>query len=404
MAESPSSRFVALDVHKAYFMVGALDAQQTIVLPPRKVPMTQAADWFAQHLQPTDQVVLESSSSAWYLVDLLQPLVARVVVANPLRLKQIAAASVKTDKRDTLALARLLVADLIPEVWIPPHPVRELRALIAHRHRLVKQRTMAINRLHAIVIRFNLAPPPGRLWIDARQDWWDQQELPASERLRLRQDQATIQHLTDQIAEVEQELAHLSAQEPWADQVPFLIQLPGIGLVTAMTILSAIGDITRFPTAKKLVGYSGLGSRIRASGQTHRSGGITHEGRKELRAVLVEAVLAAAQRPSVWRERLERLRARIGSGKATVALARKLLVVIWHVLTRRVADQHADVEAVARRFTSWGTRYRDAPRQGRSRAAFVRDQLDTVGLGADLETVQYGGKTLDIRASAMAPG
>jgi transposase len=80
---------------------------------------------------------------------------------------------------------------------------------------------------------------------------------------------------------VEQELARLSAQAPWADQVPFLIQLPGIGLVTAMTILSAIGDITRFPTAKKLVGYSGLGTRIRASGQTHRAGGITHEGRKE---------------------------------------------------------------------------------------------------------------------------
>lgn len=249
-----SPRFVALDVHKAYLMVGALDAQQTIVLSPRKVPMAQVAAWFSQHLRPTDRVVLEASSSAWYLVDLLHPLVAQVVVANPQRLKQIAAASVKTDKRDTLALARLLVANLIPEVWVPPQPVRDHRALIAHRQRLVTQRTMATNRLHAIVIRHNLPAPPGRLGVESRHDWWEQQDLPAPERLRLHQDQATIRHLTSQIAEVEQELARLSAQAPWADQVPFLIQLPGIGLVTAMTVLSAIGDIQRFPTAKKLVG------------------------------------------------------------------------------------------------------------------------------------------------------
>lgn len=124
---------------------------------------------------------------------------------------------------------------------------------------------------------------------------------------------------------------------------------------------------------------------------------MTHEGRKELRAVLVQAVLAAAQSSPLWRERLERLTARIGAGKAVVALARKLLVIIWNVLTHHTSDRHADVKAVARRFARWGTRYRDAPRQGRSRAAFVRDQLDTVGIGAELETVAYGGTTLDVR-------
>lgn len=104
-------------------------------------------------------------------------------------------------------------------------------------------------------------PPNGELWSTQQQAWWESLELPSVERLRARQDLATIQHLTNQLGEVEAELAHLSMQEPWAEQMPFLLQLPGIALITAMTVRSAIGDIRRFPSAKRLVGYSGLGRR-----------------------------------------------------------------------------------------------------------------------------------------------
>src|SRR5690242_21766045 len=98
----------------------------------------------------------------------------------------------------------------------------------------------------------------------------------------MQQDLAVIASLVPLIDTVERELARLSQQVPWRKQVPFLIQLPGIGLVGAMTILAAVGDITRFPTAKHLVGYAGLGTRIHASGQVHRSGGITKRGRRDL--------------------------------------------------------------------------------------------------------------------------
>ena len=147
--------------------------------------------------------------------------------------------------------------------------------------------------------------------------------------------------------------------------MPFLIQLPGVALVTAMMVLSAIGDITRFASAKHLVGYSGLGARVHASGKTNRSGGITKQGRRELWAVLIEAAHAAIQSSPLWRRRFERLATRIGAPKATVAIARKLLVIIWHLLTRQQADHDADAVAVARKLLRWGTNYGLATRQGR---------------------------------------
>jgi transposase len=105
-------------------------------------------------------VVLEATSNAWYMYDLLEPLVAGVVVANPYQVKLIAASLVKTDRRDTLVLARLLAANLIPEIWIPPVEVRELRALIAHRERLVSQQTATKNRLQGVLHRHHIVPPP----------------------------------------------------------------------------------------------------------------------------------------------------------------------------------------------------------------------------------------------------
>ena len=377
-------------------MVAALDTQKRVVLSPRRVLLDQFAGWAARHLQPTDQVVLEATTNAWYIYDLLQPLVARVVVADPAKAKAKMALPVKTDKRDTLGLAELLVTGSVPAVWVPPVPVRELRSLLAHRQRLVHQRTAMKNRLRNLLLRHHLVPPAGELFAAHQQAWWDQQELAPIERLRAQQDLATISHLDQLLKAVDREVTNLSGQAPWNEVVPWVIQLPGMGVLTTMTILSAIGDIARFPRAKQLVGYSGLGARVYASGQTHHSGGITKQGRTELRAALVEAAWAAVRHSPHWRGQFEQLAVRIGEAKAIVAIARKLLVVIWHVLTARTADRHADVDAIARRLVRWGTRYRLATLLGLSRAAFVRQQLDFLGLGQEVETISFNGGVIQL--------
>ena len=136
-------RSVALDVHKTYIMVGAVAPDQTVVLRPRRIALAQFAEWAKQHLHPTDQVVLEATTNAWDLYDILTTLVTRVVVADPAKTKAKIASPVKTDSRDTIEMAKLLASNSIPAIWVPPPEVRELRAIVAHRQRLVRQRTAA---------------------------------------------------------------------------------------------------------------------------------------------------------------------------------------------------------------------------------------------------------------------
>jgi hypothetical protein len=214
------------------------------------------------------------------------------------------------------------------------------------------------------------------------------------------------------LAQVDKELQRQSLQAPWAESTPFLLQVPGFGIVNSLTMLAAIGDISRFPSAQKLVGYSGLGASVHASGQTYQTGRITKQGRRELRSALIEAAWMAVQYHPTWRDRFDHLAARIGKGKAIVAIARKLLVVIWHVLSERAADRNALADAVARKFLRWakvagkflrwakvaGKFLRWAKvagkqqRQGRTVAAFARRQLDLVQVGQQLGTVASGGK------------
>lgn len=174
-----------------------------------------------------------------------------------------------------LTLAKLLRADLLPEVWVPPRHVRDLRALLSHRRRLVSLQTTAKNRLQSVLHRLNLSAPEGEQFAHKQRTWWKELELSATERLRVDHDIATLDHIGPQIGAVDAELRRLSTSKDWAEQVPYLIQLPGIALLSAMTILGAIGDITRFEAAKKLIGYAGLGAGVHASGKTHRDKGIT---------------------------------------------------------------------------------------------------------------------------------
>jgi transposase len=380
-------RYVALDVHKHYVMVAAIDATQQVVLAPRKLSLERFTSWAPEHLSASDQVVLEATTNAWTLYDQLAPLVQEVQIAHPLLIKLISSARVKTDTRDTLHLARLLAAGLIPSVWVPPAPVRELRVLVAHRQRLVRQRTQSANRLHSALHAHQIAPPAGRLGNAGQQTWWEQLELPTSERLRVVQDLTLLQTVERLIVTVDAELTRLSTQDPWKELAPFLMHLPGFAVVTSMTLLAAIGDITRFPSAKKLVGYSGLGASVHASGQTYRTGPITKQGRRELRTVLVEAAWSAVDHHAYWHLEFERLVPSLGKGKAIVAIARKLLVVVWHVLTHRVADRHADRPMVTRKLQRWGASHGLAAQSGLSSGAFARQLLDRLGMAASAEQV-----------------
>lgn len=384
-------RYIGLDLHKHYMVVGGVNLRQQVILPPKRVDIVDLPAWAQANLQATDAVVMEATGNAWITHDLVAPLVARCVVANPLQIKWITSARVKTDPRAALRLARLLAADLVPEVWVPPLAVRELRALIAHRRSLIKTQTRAKNRLQSVIHRHHLQPPPGRVFAEKNRSWWGRLELTPTERLRVKQDLGNLDHLAEQLGEVEAELRRLSTCEPWKGFVPYLVQLPGFGLISAMTVLAAIGEVSRFPSAKHLVGYAGLGAGVHDSGETHRGKGITKQGRRDLRCVLVEAAWIAVNTHPYWQRAYRQLSRRKHPNTAIVAMARKLLVAVWHVLSERAADHHAVPDMVAFKLMMWSWKLTKEQRGGLSSRQFIRYHLMRLQLGAELTHIVRGG-------------
>ena len=160
---------------------------------------------------------------------------------------------------------------MLKGVWIPPHEVRDLRALVARWEKMVRISTMAKNRLHSLEHRNHLILPENPFSPEQRT-WWESLPISTTEKLLVRSDLDTLKFAQEQVEQIEEYLGQMSVQD---ERIPLLIQLPGVAMLTAMTILAAICDITRFPTAKKLVGYAGLGTNVNDSGKTHS----TLEGR-----------------------------------------------------------------------------------------------------------------------------
>ena len=176
-------RYVAFDIHKEYALVGGQNAQQEWVMAPRRIGMEKLREWASANLRQGDAVVLETTTNVWDVYDIVVALVSYVVVAHAGGVRQIAEARVKTDKKDIERLIRLLIADIVPEVWVPPVEVRELRGMISYRNRLVKTSTMIRNRLQSLIHRHNLILPKGKLRDKA---WWEAQKVSALEKIQIR--------------------------------------------------------------------------------------------------------------------------------------------------------------------------------------------------------------------------
>ena len=204
-------------------------------------------------------------------------------------------AQVKTDQRDLERLLRLLIADMVPEVWVPPLHVRELRSLSSYRWRLNKQITMTKNRLHSVWHQYNLQAPEGGLFRDKNQAWWQEQVCSPLVAIQVEHDLQLLKQLEEHRSASNQELARLSNTAPWDAQMVYLLQIPGFGVVLGMLVVSASGDISRCSHSKKLVGYAGLGAGVHDSGEKYRGKGITKQGRKEFRWAMV-----AVASPEDW--------------------------------------------------------------------------------------------------------
>ena len=385
-------RYVALDIHKHYSVIAAVDKEGQVVLQAVRVEHPDLEEWGKKHLGKTDHVVIESTTNAWHVYDLLSPLVERMVVANSFKVKQIANARVKTDVRDTLILARLLAAHLVPTVWVPPMHVRELRQLLAQRREMVETHTQIVNRLHSVAHRHHLKHERGKRFSEKNTGWQQDKQLTGMEQFQLRLEMENRAYLEKQIERIGKEVAKLSHQKPWAEKMTYLMQLPGFGVITAMTVLAALGEIERFETAQHLASYSGLVPGLEQSGTKKRGKGITKEGRKELRWALVEAAQRAVKSDPYWKKRFEALQKRMHRNQAIVAIARQILEVVWNVLTRRQPYRHFSQERIAYKYLTWGWQMDDEARDGLTRQQFIRYYLMRLGIGQDLTRIALDPK------------
>jgi transposase len=325
-------RTIGLDVHRDFCTVAISEGGPA--RPAGRVASTpKALAEFAAGLGDEDRVVLEATGNAWAMAAILESHVGEVVLAHPRRLRAIAEAKVKTDVCDARVLAELGAADLIPRVWRADEQTLALRRLCARRRQLVRQRTRTKNEAHSLLLRNLVRVPLSDLFGPSGRRWLAGIELPVDEQMTLDSCLRRVDFLADELGQVERLLAHHALG---SSDIRRLMTIPGVDLIVATTLVGAIGDVRRFPSARHLVGYLGLHPRVRQSGSAAaRHGRTSKEGSAAARHALVEAAWMASRAPGPLRAFALRVRARRGPHIAAVALARKLCALSWHLLSRQ---------------------------------------------------------------------
>ena len=250
-------------------------------------------------------------------------------LAHPLRTRAIAAARVKTDAVDAKTLAHLLRTGLLPEAYIAPPELRDLRELLRHRAVLTRMRAAVKNRVHALLARQGILPEHADLFGKAGREFLVGLELPEGSRRRLDSLMSLIRDFDREITATTREI---DARAKTDDRVPVLCQLPGIGRYTAMLIIAEAGNVTRFPTARHLCAW--LGSHRPCAAPTAKPawGHISRQGSPALRWALTEAAQKIPTGGGPLRAMFERIAKRRGRNIAKVAVARQILTLCYYGL------------------------------------------------------------------------
>ena len=323
-------RYVGIDLHKHLIVGHVVDPAGKVVDTFRyeSVDAATLEHIGRSRLTKADHVVLEATTNCWAVVRALEPHAAKVVVSNPLATKAIAQAKVKTDKVDAAVLSHLLRLGYLPEVWQPDLQTRELREWTARRSRIVGQRTAVINRLRSTLAQ-RLLDCPCDMTTPAARDWIAAQQVDADARWLLDSDLRMLAHVQAELDAIDTQLAQRGYVDP---RVKLLMTLPGVGQDTAQSLLAAIGDIARFPSADKLASYLGLVPSTRQSANHCYHGPITKQGRGHTRWMLVQAAHCVRTHPGPLGHFFRRLKQRKSYNVAVVAVAHKLALLAWHLL------------------------------------------------------------------------
>jgi len=327
-----AAMYVGVDYHKKYSIATKMDDKGRISEQVRLRNDSKTLLRYAESLPKGTKIAIEATGNWYYFYELLESRCSEIYLAHPLKTRAIAEARIKTDKIDSTILAHLLRADLLPTSYIPPKEIRDIREILRYRASLVSLRTSIKNKVHAILSKNGIEIGYSDIFGKKAIKYLKSLELRACYKegingyIRLVE---TLNTLIDEITEIIENISKDNLQAKLLDTIP------GIGYYSALLIVSEIGDISRFPSARKLCSYAGLVPSVHSSGGKTRYGSITKQGSRWLRWILIEL----SHHFINGSERMKKMYLRIakshGKNTARVAVAREMLKVMYHMLRDR---------------------------------------------------------------------
>jgi len=326
------SVYVGIDVHRKRSQVAVVTEDGKVQLNKNVVNGSEPFLRLIGDLPAGTPVAFEAAFGWSWLAELLEDYAFEAHLVHPLRCKAIASARLKNDKVDAATLAQLLRADLLPEAWLAPAKVRQLRALLRHRVSLVRLGTQLRNRIHAVAADHGY-DRSASYWTGPGRGWLAELDLPPASREIITDCLTVIDALALLTGRLDGELHACAKADP---RVKALTTLPGVGEFTALVMVAEIGDITRFGSARKLASWAGLTPTVRGSDLKVRHGHISKQGSTWLRWVMNQAAQTAKRSPE-FAASYAAIARRRGKKIATIAIARKLLTRAWHLLSEMEA-------------------------------------------------------------------
>lgn len=319
-------RNIGIDLHRNCFTVCTLAKNGRYYHREWKLDQLER---FVKELRPDDQIAFEVTGNARLFYDAVSQVTSNVVVVNPSQFKLISQSVKKTDRNDAKLLAFYLSKGMLPEVRMKDKLHAQMASLTQTRDKLVKLRTVLKNKINNILSAHGVNLKKEALSSDKKLDEVLGMIFDPMVEVELGVLVEQIRSLNKSIAKLDVSIKDGGQELPGHEN---LKSIKGIGDTSASILLSVIGDITDFPHEGKLASYFGIVPRVSNSNETERSGRITKRGNKLARTTLVQCSLIAMRYSPYLKSFYERIKAKRGTGKAIIALAKKLLGIIYQTL------------------------------------------------------------------------
>jgi transposase len=323
---------MGLDQHRAQITGEWIDTETGEVRRARVAPADRAGvQRFLERFRGQElEVALEATTGWRFVVEELRRIGAGVHLAEPAETAGLRGPKkrAKGDRADARHLRELLMIKRLPESWIPPDHILDLRARVRLRHTLSEQRGEWQQRIQATLYHHG-CPQRRSLMTGDGREWLAAQPLPQTAREQVTVALAMIDALDLQMAPIEKQLRAYARRQAGCKA---LMAHYGIGELTAVTILAELGDCTRFASSRQAVRYAGMDITVHQSDQRRSPGHLSRQGPPALRWALFEAAQVARRSGSPDRDYYEQAADRLGANRACLAIARKLLKRSYHTL------------------------------------------------------------------------